>query len=169
MVLYRVLLLRSAAGSAQADIAEAAFVVEGTEADFSPFEGGVFGGEEWFCGIIEPDRNVAGIGVADDFHFVPGVLFPGRSFVPIGGDRFAIGLLDDVNLMMRGIGFLAEMDVVKRIWRGAAEGDAEVVIAVGEAAELAFECEDETAPLAGLEPGKVHGAAVGGLVGVLFE
>ena len=113
MVLYRALLLRSAAGTAEADVAEAAFVVEGTEADFSPFEGGVFGREYWFCGIIEPDCDVAGIGVADDFYFVPSILLPRRSFVPKGGDRFAVGLLDDVNLMMRGIGFLAEMDVVK--------------------------------------------------------
>lgn len=158
-----------AIGTADAEVAEAAFVIEGAQGDFAPSEGFVAGCEDGGGGVIEPDGNVAGVGIAHDLDFVPGVFLPRCAGGAEGGDGLAIRVIDEVDLMMRIVGFFAEVGVVELVRSGAGKGDAEVVVPCIETGQLALEGEGKTTPLARLEPGQIEGTAEGGLVGVLLQ
>ena len=89
--------------------------------------------------MIKPYADVAGCGVADDFHLMPGVFFPWSASIAPGGDRTAISFVNDVDLVMCGISFFAKMHVVKLISAISSKGDAEIIVAFVEGIELTFE------------------------------
>ena len=154
-------MIRLSPGSAlHLHIPELPEVIEGAQPDSSPVESLVLGGEDRLFHVVEPHTDVAGGGIADDLHLVPRAFLPRRAGGAEGGDRLAVGLVHDVDLVVRLIRLFAEVGVVEAVFRGAAEGDAEVVVAGVELGEPQFRGQGEVLPLLALEPREVEGAAV---------
>lgn len=100
---------------------------------------------------------------------MPRLFFPRGASISPCRDGFAIRLIDDVNLVMGLIGFFSKMDVVKLLVGLSSEGDAQVIVAIIERAELAFHSERKIFPLRAFIPQQIPWAANGGCVLVLSD
>ncbi|MCS6867045.1 MAG: hypothetical protein RMJ56_03425 [Gemmataceae bacterium] len=148
--------------AANADVADTAGIVEGTEANVTGGEGFVFGVHDRLFDIIEVDCDLTAIAAAFDAHGMPGVFLPHHAGGCLAGDILTRGLVDDEDVVRVHIRRDGQRNVGKLLGFCEAAVDAQVLMAIGLRGGLHLTIEDEIGELRVGDQGDMDGAAVRG-------